>query len=148
MKKKSWADAFPSKFLKAGDIGDVGARKRVTIDCLDYVEMGKPPVDKLVAYFTGLSKALVVNPTNGRTLAKAFGEEIAACHGKEIDLVVREVEYAGETMLGIRIAIPKMAAPSPRQHAATRLVEPNEAELNRRLAEAAAADQGDADIPF
>jgi hypothetical protein len=60
-------------------------------------------------YFAELSKALVLNVTNAKTLARAFGEHTDDWTGKVVDLMVREVEFSGKIVPAIRIAIPKAA---------------------------------------
>jgi hypothetical protein len=104
-------EMFPGKYLRAlEDVPEDGLRD--TITDLERVEMktktGATEL-KWVLFFAQLEKGLVLNITNARTLARAFGDDTDGWTGKVIDLVVREVEFSGKIVPAIRISIPKAA---------------------------------------
>lgn len=67
------------------------------------VGLGEKQERKLVVYFKEIEQGLVLNKTNGKMLVKNFGDETDAWVGQPVELYVAEVEYQGETQLGIRI---------------------------------------------
>jgi hypothetical protein len=128
---------FSSPYLKAVDI----PRRRLRVTIVEFVDewMGSPRECKTVLYFEGTDKGLVLNKTNAATLQKAFGDDTDAMIGRVVDLVVKPGSFQGEDIDVVRIEVPA-EQPPPR---------PGDAELNRRLDEAApSAHPGDDDIPF
>jgi hypothetical protein len=101
---------FPSRFLKAGVDVPFDDTLRLTITDIESVELktdkGESEV-KWAVFFAEVEKGLVLNKTNARTLARAFGEDTDAWTGKVVDLVVREVEFSGRVVPGLRVSIPK-----------------------------------------
>src|SRR5262249_40168017 len=127
-----------SPYLKADDI----SKRRLRVTIVEFVDewMGNPRECKTVVYFKDIDKGLVLNKTNASVLAKAFGDDTDTMVGRVIDLVVKPGSFQGQDTDGVRIEVPG-DQPPPR---------PSDAELNRRLDEAAANDHGtaDDDIPF
>jgi hypothetical protein len=134
-----YSSRYSSPYLKAADLLP-RQRTRVTITEIAEEEMGSPRQRKFVAYFGELDKGLVLNVTNGKTLATAFGDDTQNSIGKVIDLVIKPGSFEGRDIDVIRVEVP---ADQPRPR-------PSDAELNRRLDAAAASDHGtaDDDIPF
>ncbi len=98
-------DAFPSKYLKAGDLPEEGSQQ-FTIEAVRMEDIGKEKESKPVIYFAGDSKGLVCNKTNARTIAKALGsEDFDDWIGKSIHLWRAEVEFQGEMVEAIRVKI-------------------------------------------
>ncbi len=104
------SDAFPGRYLKAADLdGDV----RVTIADLcmrtmqqqDGTQLMKP-----VLYFLELQKALVLNRTNWRVIAEAYGDESDGWIGKKITLGTVQVDAFGTVTNAIRIVRPGRGA--------------------------------------
>lgn len=96
------ADAFPSKYLKAGDLH--GAEAVVTITEVTSEEVGRGRDRKLVVYFKGSSKGLVLNKTNATRIAKLAGSDNTDdWSGKKIKIYPTETEFAGDTVDCIRI---------------------------------------------
>jgi hypothetical protein len=88
---------FPSNYLRAVDLnGD----KVVTITGL--AKQMFDDGEKVIVNFEG-EKGLVLNVTNGKTIAKLHGDETDLWTGKKITLYATEVEYRGEMKLGIRV---------------------------------------------
>jgi len=106
-------DLYPSRFLKVEDIGDDDLI--LTIDSIEIMQLGDSNEEKPVLYFREIKKGLVLNVTNGKTIAKNFGDKVAGWIDKRISLYKTEVEFAGRTQLGIRIRLrpTKKLAPPP-----------------------------------
>lgn len=99
-------EMFPSKFLRAGDLA--GNPMMVTIGGIaaDNISGEK----KVVMTFSSGQKALILNKTNGKALAKMFGKELSAWIGKQIVLVPTEVDFKGDMVEAIRIRAPRAPA--------------------------------------
>ena len=98
-------DAFPSKYLKAGDLPEEGSQA-FTIEAVRMEEIGREKEEKPVIYFKGEDKGLVCNKTNARTIAKSIGsEDMDDWIGKTINLWRAEVEFQGEMVEAIRVKI-------------------------------------------
>lgn len=109
--------AFPSRFLKAADLGD--AAPIVTIDRVEIQSVGggqgQTKEDKPVVYFRGKEKGLVLNKVNSKTIAGiASTRETEDWPGVQIQLFVAQVEFAGELMSAIRVQSPRNVAPAGR----------------------------------
>ena len=77
--------------VSAGELTSVGGRKT------------KKPLVK----FKGHAKALALNKTNSKSIAKLYGYETDAWIGKKIMLFRSSTEMAGETVACIRCKAPK-----------------------------------------
>ena len=98
-------DAFPSKYLKAGDLPDEGSQS-VTIEKIALEEIGRDRETKPVIYFEEFNKALVCNKTNARTIARALGsEDFDDWIAQKINLYRAEVEFQGEMVEAIRVKV-------------------------------------------
>lgn len=89
---------FPSKYLKASDIGRKG--RTLVIECVDVEDLGDQR--KPVVYFAGESKGLVCNKTNGLQIASALGNSTDAWRGKSVNLMVQKVPFNGQLVDAIR----------------------------------------------
>jgi hypothetical protein len=87
---------FGSVFLKVEDIKTSGPR-RVKIVGVQEGRYGKPDL-----HFDD-GTCLSCNATNGRRLAKAYGFDSDDWLGKEVELVVGEVQYQGKPQEAILI---------------------------------------------
>ena len=96
------SDAFPSKYLKAEDIGK--RRVVVTIDRIEMEEFddGK----KLILFFQGKQKGMVMNKTNSSNVAYLYGDETDDWTGKKIELFTMLVEFQGRQVPALRISSP------------------------------------------
>lgn len=108
--------AFPSKYLKAADLGQ--AQPVVTISHIDLETMpGDKKEIRPIAYFEGKSKGLVLNRTNANAIAAIAGtEETDNWPGTRVQLYVAEVQFKSEMVEAIRVRAPKgraMAKPVP-----------------------------------
>lgn len=100
-------EQFPSKYIKSSDLG--GNMVKVQIRSLQSEEIGSS--QKMIMYFTGKEKGLVLNKTNAQTLAEQFGDETDNWVGANIEIFSMKVQYEGRMVDGIRVRIP----PQPRQ---------------------------------
>ena len=109
-------EAYPGRFLKAEDLGDGDVN--ATINAVKIEQIGVAPnvQEKPVLFFDGQEKGLVLNKTNASAIAKIHGDEMDNWIGKRISLYATEVEYQGETNLGIRV---RLRAPSMPKATAT-----------------------------
>jgi hypothetical protein len=102
-------DLYPSKYLKAADVGD--REMRLTISHVEVEELG--PDDKkekkLVVYFERAAKGLVTNVTNWDRLDYAFGDT-DNWPGQKITLYAEPVKVKGESKLGLRVRAVKAPA--------------------------------------
>lgn len=94
-----------SKFLKAADLP---AEKKFRIKTVteEEVGFGKDKEKKLVVWFTNDARGLVLNKTNIRTLAGAFGDACKDWISKVIVVFPTMAEYRGEMKPALRVRIP------------------------------------------
>ena len=102
---------YPSRFLRCADLN--GQPARVVIDGLKREDIGGEP--KVVLTFTNGGKAMILNKTNARAVAKALGPETSAWRGKAVVLVPAQVDFKGDIVDAIRIrpASPTQEEPAP-----------------------------------
>lgn len=98
-------DMFPSNLLKAQDVTDAGGEMPLTIEKVEIKEFdadngGKER--KPIIYFKE-GKQMVCNKTNGNSIAELYGDETDNWLGKEITLVVRDVDFQGKSTPAIRV---------------------------------------------
>lgn len=96
---------FPSKYLSADDLR--GKDHVVVIDAIsprdELQRQGGKKEYKPVIRFKGRNKALVLNKTNARTIAKLYGNEVTAWIGKAITLYPTRVQFGGSDVDAIRV---------------------------------------------
>ncbi len=109
-------EAFPSgKFLKSDDLQ--GRIVKLKIASLTYEKIGTDT--KLVMYFVGKDKGMVLNKTNARTIAEVYGDDTDNWVGGDINVFSMKVDFQGRMVDGLRVKIPPRAAPArqaPPQH--------------------------------
>ena len=105
-----------STFMTPAEVdGAAGGELSVTVQDVEEVELRDGP--KLMLVFEGDHSSLVLNQTNIRTLAKAFGDDSDDWLGNTITLFCIDVEVQGEMRRGIRTRPPQPTAkprPAPR----------------------------------
>ena len=100
------SETYPSKYLKAADLG--GQARTVTITNIEEEKVGTEREKKFCMSFAGKSKQLILNKTNMSALRQIFGDvDLEDLRGKQVTLVVREVDFYGETHSVIRIIATK-----------------------------------------
>jgi hypothetical protein len=97
--------AFPSKYLKAADL-ESKPSWRMKISHVEMEQVNRSGDKSPVLYFRGARKGLALNKTNNNKLCEHYGNDSDDWEGKEIDLVVRMVDYQGDEVPAIRIQIP------------------------------------------
>ena len=96
-------DAFPSKYLKAADLK--GKPVALTIKETKSENVGDDL--KLVVYFKGTDKGLVLNKTNAKSFALVTGSaDTDDWSGKKITLYPTKVEFQGSRVPAIRVEEP------------------------------------------
>jgi hypothetical protein len=110
---RNFNDAFPSKYLKASDLG--GRKLALVIEKVEEEQVGREREHKPVAYFQGKQKGLVLNKTNCKKIASIVGSpDMDTWPGAHIGLYETETEMEGETVACIRIAaVPATGKPAP-----------------------------------
>lgn len=101
-------EAFPSKYLRTGDLPNKEI-VNVVIDNLqveDLMGNGNPSDKKPVLSFQGKSKGLVLNKTNANIVSDQYGDETDAWKGKPVGLYATETEFRGKMVPCVRIKIP------------------------------------------
>lgn len=93
------SDFFPSKYVAAADLR--GAPVQVTIANVTIEELeGKK---KLILWFTGQRKGLMLNKTNAKVIAKLYGDEVSAWFNRTITIYPSECSYKGDIVPCIRV---------------------------------------------
>ncbi len=100
--------AFPSKFLKAGDLPD-GKFIKLRIDRVTTENVGRDdqPEDKPVLYFVGKEKGMVLNRTNANCIADVYGEETNDWSGRTIEVYRTQVAFQGKMVDSLRVRVDK-----------------------------------------
>ncbi len=97
---------YSSNFLKASDVPAAGVTVVIAKAEVEQMGQGKDAEDKLVLSFNDTTKKFACNRTNAKTIAKLTGsDDTDNWIGKSIHLVVREVDFQGETTLAIRVSL-------------------------------------------
>lgn len=135
------SEEFSGSWLKAVDLR--GQRVTVIIDGVKKEEIGQGEDReyKPVVYFQGKDKGLVLNKTNGNTIAELHGDDTDNWGGKPVVLYPTKVQFGAKMVDAIRVdtAVASDVATPGVQPAAAPAPAP---------APAVAADDFDDDIPF
>jgi hypothetical protein len=97
-------DAYPSRYLKVGDLPDEGSQQ-VTIESISLEEVGRDRDTVPVIYFQEFKKGFTCNKTNARAIARLIGSiEFDDWIGQKITLYATETENPqGELVDTIRV---------------------------------------------
>ena len=106
--------AFPSKYLKADDLGV--NRPIVTIERVTLEDVGGDGEHRPVIRFAGKDKMLVVNKTNANIISEVLGtDETDEWEGRQIRLYATKTEFQGKRVPCIRVDDqPVKVAPKPK----------------------------------
>ncbi len=100
------SDAFPSRFMKVADLN--GKEVAATISSVEMEKVGDD--QKLVCYFKGQSKALVLNRTNTTSIEEIAGtDETDDWTNVRIVLYPSTVFFAGSKVPCVRVKAPRSA---------------------------------------
>jgi hypothetical protein len=124
-------EAFPSNYLKAADLK--GRNALVTMSHAEFEKIGDDR--KLVLYFIGKDKGMVLNKTNAAKIAEAHGDETEDWKGQQIVLFEAMVEYQGNTVAAIRVRMPQAKDKAMASHQAPRQEDPISSSPRRQASE-------------
>jgi hypothetical protein len=96
------SEEFPSQFLKASDLG--GREIRVIMGRVDRETIGTDK--KLVLYFKGKEKGLVLNKTNANTIGDGYGDDTDEWFDQPLILFSVKTDYQGKVVDAIRCRVP------------------------------------------
>jgi hypothetical protein len=101
------SEAFPTKSLKAADLKGQPCTLRVERAALENLRFNGKEQNKLVLYFAGTGKSLIVNATNFDSLVELTGESDSDnWAGHVVEVYPTTTEVRGETYDCIRIRAP------------------------------------------
>ena len=103
------SEMFPSKYLRAADI-PAGREVPFSIESVEMVAIEGEDELKPCLYFRNQKKGLVLNKTNGLTLAAAYGDDSEAWPGRVVALYATTTQFGGKLVPCVRLRIP--AAPA------------------------------------
>jgi hypothetical protein len=125
-------EAFPSKYLKAADLK--GQRATVKMDRVESDTVGDD--NKVILYFQGKEKGLVLNVTNKNMIVDTYGPETEDWIGQPIILYEAMVQYQSKMVPAIRVMAPPRA---PQRQTVTAMASQGDPRSSRDM---------DDDIPF
>jgi hypothetical protein len=96
------SEEFPSQYLKAADLG--GREIRVTMANTEREKLGND--NKLVLYFKGKEKGLVLNKTNAGTISDAYGDDTEDWFDNPLILFSVKTDFQGKVVDAIRCRVP------------------------------------------
>jgi hypothetical protein len=99
--------AFATKYLKASDLQ--GRDVPVKMGRVEQEKIGED--QKLILYFQGKEKGMVLNKTNANSIADTYGAETEDWYGKSIILFEQMVDFQGKRVPGLRVRAPRREAP-------------------------------------
>lgn len=97
-------NAFPSKYLRAADLEDQD--RLVTMKHVQIEEISGSE-HKPVLYFAEEAKGMVLNKTNSKIIAQAYGDDTDSWAGKKIVMYSAMVDLRGDMVEAIRLRKPK-----------------------------------------
>src|SRR5579872_2478702 len=98
------SDSFPSKYVKAEDLG--GREVRVTMANVELEKLGDDT--KPVLYFKGKEKGVVLNKTNAKTISDAYGDDTDDWYDQPLILFSIMTDFQGKVGPAIRCRVPTM----------------------------------------
>jgi len=98
------SQTFKSQYFRASDFGD--EERALVIADVRTEEVGKDREIKPVMRFEDEEQGFVVNRSNGRVMATAWGDETDSWKGKTVILYTTLVSTPNGTGQGIRVRIP------------------------------------------
>lgn len=106
-------DLYPSKYLKASDLGD--AIVTVEISKVTMEEVGQEKEQRPCIWFKGKTKGFICNKTNANTIAKVLmSQDTDGWLGGRIQIYATEVQFGNEMVMAIRVKLrPPVAKPAP-----------------------------------
>lgn len=136
------SEEFPSRYLKASDLG--GKEVRVIMQNVEREKLGEDM--KMALYFKGKDKAVILNKTNSNTIADSYGDDTDDWFDQPLILFSVMVDFQGKVGPAIRCRVPTAKDNKPRREANGHDEQTERAAPPRRMAPAN-EDMND-DIPF
>lgn len=100
-------EMFPSKYLKAEDIGNREVRVTIRKVVSETIKGKDGSEDRHVVYFDGKKKGLILNKTNGKAIAAiAKKPNSKDWSGVDIVLYTTMVSFESDNVLAIRVNAP------------------------------------------
>src|ERR1700752_2639468 len=113
------ADYRTGTFLKSEDVPEP---MLATIEKISVEEVGENKDKRLVAHFTGMDQAMVLNRTNLEFLEQSFGPNAEDAHGGQgVIFTDPNVRFGGKRVGGLRLRRPKAGAKKPAKTVAEEL---------------------------
>ena len=106
-------ESFPSKYLKASDLQGKSITCHIAHVAQEEINKGE---NKLILYFQGKQKGMVLNKTNANNIALLYGVDTDDWAGHEIVLFEAMVDFQGRTVPALRVRGPQ-PKDKPRQAA-------------------------------
>jgi len=124
-------DHAGGKYLRSTDLENTGKEFGLVLTILDFTEANvareddQPEMRPILHFKEGGYKPMVLNKTNLNFILGHYGDKESLIVGKKILVWVNpDVEYAGKTVMGLRLAAPQMAVDS--SHADADKAEPDD----------------------
>ena len=139
------SEEFSGAWLKAVDLR--GHKVRATIETVKKEEIGQGEDReyKPVVYFKGKDKGLVLNKTNGTTIAETLGDDTDDWAGREIVLYSTKVQFGAKMVDAIRVEVPLEQETA---QAAAQAKQAQKTEMHPSPAQGVSESDFDDDIPF
>jgi hypothetical protein len=94
-----------SRFLSAADLAQE-KKLRIKSVTVETVRQGSAQEQKPVLWFTNLSKGLVLNKTNNRTLRSALGDDMEKWANAIIVVFPTQTDFGGKLVGALRVRMP------------------------------------------
>ena len=94
-----------SRFLSAADL-EQEKKLRIKSVTVETVRQGSAQEQKPVLWFTNLSKGLVLNKTNNRTLRSALGDDMEKWANAIIIVFPTQTDFGGKLVGALRVRMP------------------------------------------
>jgi hypothetical protein len=100
-------DLYGSKYFSVADLGDREPRFKVgKVEVVELREKNGTTKRKYVMWFEGVEKGLVINKTNAKKLAEAYGKQSSKWIGQIVQL------YAEDTSFGKGVRLRPLRKPA------------------------------------
>lgn len=103
------SEAFPSKYISAADIPEDNIRLVMSHVVAETME----DKQKMILYFQGAKKGLVLNKTNAKNIADEYGDDTDDWAGKEVILFTTWVDFQGKSVEAVRVRTPQLKDNKP-----------------------------------
>lgn len=94
---------FPSKYLKAADLGDRPHDVTISEVKVGMVGEGQGEEERPIMCFEEFGKWLVLNVTNTKRIISLYGDDSDGWIGQRITIYPSECDYKGDTVACIRV---------------------------------------------